>query len=75
MQVGRIKERLVNIEQVVDDAAPASQPGGDVPDELRRYIDELEMRSCNEARTLDQRVQQAVTRVHGMISTLKHQLH
>ena len=108
MQAGQIRERLTKIEQCVDDAARACQVGRDVPDELRRAIDELEhesdrakqmietdtaedhvrdcvdrleelgdraMRYCNEARVLDQTVQNAVTQAHDMISTLKHQLH
>ncbi|SNS90896.1 hypothetical protein SAMN06265795_10933 [Noviherbaspirillum humi] len=108
MPVGQIRERLVKIETVIDDAARACQTGQNVPDELRRTIDELERESdsakqmaqtesaedrfldcvdrleeigdrakryCNEARVLDQRVQQAVTQAHDMISTLKHELH
>jgi hypothetical protein len=108
MQVGQIKERLVKIEQSVDQAAQACLLSPSVPDDLRGYIGDLEresdqvrqmievetaedrlrecvdrledlgdraMKACNTARILDDKVQRAVTEVHDMISTLKHQLH
>lgn len=50
-------------------------------DLVRARVDGLEelgdraMRSCNNARTIDQHVQSALTRAHDMLSTLKHELH
>lgn len=50
-------------------------------DQVRARVDGLEelgdraMRSCNNARKIDQHVQAALTRAHDMLSTLKHELH
>lgn len=107
MQTGQIKDRLMKIEQYVNQAARACELSRDVPDDLRDALGELErasdeakqlvevetaedrfvrcvdrleaigdraMRSCNDARIVDQKVQTALTRAHDMLSTLKHEL-